>query len=454
MWRFIIKRVLLIVPTIFLVLTLIFIIAKSLPGDPVLAAMRYQNNSMDFSSDMIDSRTYNIAAKNLNLDKPEFYFSIVPSNFPSDFYKLSPLQKKFMTNLFRQYGNAELVFALTHEIDEIVSEDFSASESIKSTFSRFIPDLNYLSSTIKGTLNTSPNTKLSQILDLIQHLSGLGKRNNSYLPKIVWHGRDNQYHTWIRNAFLLNLGASTTDGQPALKVIFSSFRWTFIINFFSIIIGYSLAILIGVYAGWNKGLFDKISSIIMYLIYSIPVFWMATILVVFFTTSEYGSWTNIFPSVGIWNINSSDSFVQMIGKNFPLLVLPVFILSTNLLAFIARIVRNSVAEEKNKFYVRHARTKGLSEQYILWYHVFRNASFPLITLIASVFPAALAGSLVVEVICNIPGTGRVLYNAILGQDWAIVNGIVMIYTLLTVTGLLISDILYRWVDPRLKWDGA
>jgi peptide/nickel transport system permease protein len=272
------------------------------------------------------------------------------------------------------------------------------------------------------------------------------------MPKIIWHGFDNQYHIWVSRAFLLNFGTSINDGQPVVRKVYQALRWTLVINLLAIVVGYTLAILIGTYAGWKGGIFDTISNIILTGFYAIPVFWLATILVVFFTTSEYGNWTNIFPAAGIWKTDIGNTFTQIIRQNASLLIIPVLTLSTSLMAYIARIMRNSVIEEKNKSYVIHARVKGLSDRVILWKHVFRNASFPLITLLASVLPAAIAGSLVVEVICSIPGSGRLLFEAILDQEWAIVSAVVMISSLLTILGLLISDILYRLVDPRVKWD--
>ncbi|NND31696.1 MAG: ABC transporter permease, partial [Saprospiraceae bacterium] len=189
-------------------------------------------------------------------------------------------------------------------------------------------------------------------------------------------------------------------------------------------------------------------------LYSIPGFWLATVLVVFFTTPEYGAWTDIFPSVGIWDATSTDTQWQIIAKNADLLILPIVVLSTGFMAYLTRIVRNAVIEEKHKTYVVHARNKGLSEKSILWRHVFRNASFPLITLLGSILPAALAGSVVIEVICNVPGTGRLLFDSIMNQDWPVVIGVVLISSVLTIIGLLISDILYQWADPRVNFSRA
>ena len=451
MWQFILKRTLLIIPTVFLVLSIIFIFTKIIPGDPVLAALNGKNFTDNAASQAFHATSYNQMARNLNLDKPQFYFSVVPSNFPAELFKLDLLQRHFARRLFTQYGHPQLTLSLVHGIDSLLSAKEEIPRNILSQLARYSADLEYLNQLMSEYPNIEDYPGLSKIERLISELATTIKRDISPVPKLVWHGSDNQYHHWIKNTLLFKFGKSNFDGRPVSKKIYSAFRWTMVINIVSILIGYLVAIIIGVYAGWKGGTFDKLISLGLYFVYSIPVFWLATILVIFFTTPEYGNWTNIFPSVGIWRVTESDTFLQAIRKNYRLFTIPILVLSMSLLAYISRIVRNSVSEEKNKMYVQFARTKGLSERHILWKHVFRNASFPLITLLASVLPAVLAGSIVIEVICNVPGSGRLLYDSIQDHDWNIVNGIVMIYTMLTVIGMLLSDILYRWIDPRVKW---
>ena len=103
-----------------------------------------------------------------------------------------------------------------------------------------------------------------------------------------------------------------------------------------------------------------------------------------------------------------------------------------------------------KDFIRTAFAKGIPRKRVVWHHAFRNALFPLITLIALVFPAALGGSVVVEVIFNIPGMGRLLFDSILSRDWPVVFMVLMIVTLLTVLGNLVADVLYNLADPRTR----
>ena len=102
-------------------------------------------------------------------------------------------------------------------------------------------------------------------------------------------------------------------------------------------------------------------------------------------------------------------------------------------------------------YIRTARAKGLPERMVIWRHGFRNALFPLITSLAGVFPAVLAGSITLEIIFNIPGMGKLIYDGIFTQNWPIVFTVLMMGALLTMTGVLVSDLLYAWADPRVSF---
>ncbi len=103
-----------------------------------------------------------------------------------------------------------------------------------------------------------------------------------------------------------------------------------------------------------------------------------------------------------------------------------------------------------KDFIRTALAKGVPKRRVTWHHAFRNALFPLITLIALVFPAALGGSVIVEFIFNIPGMGRLMLDSILSRDWPVVFMVLMIVTVLTVIGNLVADVLYNLADPRTK----
>lgn len=139
---------------------------------------------------------------------------------------------------------------------------------------------------------------------------------------------------------------------------------------------------------------------------------------------------------------------------YPYLILPIICITYPAVAFIARQARGSMLEVLQQEYIKTARAKGLPESKVIWKHAFRNALFPLITLVASVLPAAIAGSVTIEMIYNIPGLGWTMLQSINEQDWPIVFAIMMLGAVLTITGILLSDILYALADPRIKFRKA
>ncbi len=112
-------------------------------------------------------------------------------------------------------------------------------------------------------------------------------------------------------------------------------------------------------------------------------------------------------------------------------------------------MREAAINEIDKAYIKTARMKGLGVHRIIWGHVFRNASFPIITLLASLLPALLAGSVLIEIIFNLPGMGRLLVEAARNSDWPVVMAITLLNGVLTVLGILLADLGYRLADPRV-----
>ena len=211
-----------------------------------------------------------------------------------------------------------------------------------------------------------------------------------------------------------------------------------------------LSIPIGVYTAVKRNSkFDQRLSTFLLLIYSLPLFWIGTMAVMFFTTPEYGM--KIFPSIWLESLSSDRTILSQIGSNFTRLILPIICMTYGSLAFISRQLRSSMIETLQQNYIQTARAKGLTESKVIWKHAFRNALFPLITIFANVLPAAFAGSLIVEYIFNIQGMGYLLFTSIKHSDWQVVYVIIMISAILTIIGILLADMLYALVDPRVRF---
>jgi peptide/nickel transport system permease protein len=211
-----------------------------------------------------------------------------------------------------------------------------------------------------------------------------------------------------------------------------------------------LAIPLGVFSAVKKdSLVDKVITTGLFFLYSLPSFWIGTMLLVFFTNPEYGM--NWFEGAGLGSLSATAPFWDRFWETIGHLILPVFCLTYGSLAFVSRQVRGSVLNVLNLDYIRTARAKGLAGRHVIWKHAFRNSLFPLITMFARILPAAIAGSVLVEVIFNIPGMGREVFTAITAKDWPVLYTILMLVAILTMLGNLLADILYAYADPRVKF---
>ena len=454
MFRFIAIRLAGAIPTLLCILVITFLLTRLTPGDKVLSGLEDQS-TLDLGSRF----TYDEIAAARGLDKPYFYFSLLPSSIPSASFELPYSERIFTRKLFEagfRWNHAAEWVGKWSQLQGQLTDQYALDQEANRLSYLFISRLpiiegvqTTLQSILRDSLPREIRSEIVLLMDDLKNQSTGDREIRDLIPKLVWHGSDNQLHRWLSAALRLDFGRSKIDGVPVVKKVFQALRWTLTINLPAILLAYLLSILFGMYSGWRQGSFEISVSYLAYVIYAMPIFWLATILVVFFTTREYGAWTNLFPAPGIWSALPGDTYMQVLKKNLGLFIIPVLVISSHLWAYLTRLLHNAVMEEKSRTYVWMAKSKGLPSHVILWRHIFRNASFPLITAFASVFPLTIAGALVVEVICNIPGMGRLMYNSILSEDWNVVLFVVLLSSLMTITGLLVSDVLYRIANPRL-----
>lgn len=256
-----------------------------------------------------------------------------------------------------------------------------------------------------------------------------------------------------------DFGISYADKKKVSLKISESLYWTLIMNFFAILISYLISIPLGVKSAmWKlrgRKLIDNINTGVLFVLYSLPSFWIGTILLVFFTTSEYGEWLDWFPTSGAQDLNlASDPNAttwEIVIDILHHLTLPIFCITYGSFAYLSRQMRGSMLGVIRQDYIRTARAKGLSERKVIWKHAFRNSLFPIITLFSSVFPRALGGAIAIEMIYAIPGMGQLVLQSISSRDWPVVFTVVMFAAILTMIGNLIADILYAIIDPRVSF---
>ncbi|MGC9195841.1 MAG: ABC transporter permease [Syntrophobacteraceae bacterium] len=280
-------------------------------------------------------------------------------------------------------------------------------------------------------------TTSAQIIKQTEKLYGLDK------PLYV------QYYLWVERIFTLNFGYSFTDHRKVLDKIAERLPITLELNITSIFLVYLIAIPFGIYSATHEGaFFDKILTLGFFFLYSLPNFWVAMLLIMFLGG---GSFFDIFPVYGISSLGShSMAMLPWLFDRLWHMVLPVACLTYGGLAYLSRLTRASMLEVIREDYVRTARAKGLSERVVIFKHAFRNALLPLVTIMGLLLPAMFGGSVIIESIFSIPGMGQLGFQAVLSRDYPVIMAITTISGFLTLIGLLVSDILYAVLDPRIK----
>ena len=258
-----------------------------------------------------------------------------------------------------------------------------------------------------------------------------------------------QYGSWLKRIVTLDFGNSFQNGQPVMDRILDRLPVTITLNVISIILIYLLSIPIGVFsAKHHQKIGEKITTFVLFLLYSLPSFWVGLLLIVFF-----GVYLDIFPIYGIVSDHySSLSFFEQMLDRASHLVLPIFASVYGGLAYISRFVKNGMLEQLQEDYVTLAKAKGVKYNVILWKHAFRNSMIPIVTILATTLPALIGGSVIIESIFSLPGIGLLYYEAILARDYPIIMSLSFITAFLTLISLILADLLYVVVDPRINFN--
>lgn len=264
-----------------------------------------------------------------------------------------------------------------------------------------------------------------------------------------WNGFDNQYVRKVKDYVKGNFGNSNRTKKSVWEELSSAILWTFSINFIALLLVFN----IGIYLGLQGALYansqrDKWIMRFSFFSDAVPSFWIATILVVFFTTSYYG--IQLFPSIGLGNTPYNAPFIQKFIVALPHLILPILIIIFGNISVIIRQMRSAGLEVISQDYIRTGKAKGLNDKQLIKNHIFPNAIFPILTLIGMSFPALITGSFIIENIFNIPGMGKLSIDAILNKDFPILFTVILLTAIMTILGNIISDILLHYFNPKLK----
>lgn len=261
-----------------------------------------------------------------------------------------------------------------------------------------------------------------------------------------------QYMLWVQKLATLDFGLSYKDNQPVLDKIMERIPITLLMSLISVVLAYLIAVPIGIYSATHPGtVIDRGSTAILFMLYSLPNFWIATLGIIFLAKGS--NFLHLFPSSNLYSIDHSPNWTFWHSTTDLLwhLALPMIIYTYGNFAFISRQMRASMLEVIRQDYIRTARAKGLNEKVVVYKHAMRNSLIPIITLLAGLLPSLIGGSIIVETIFSIPGMGQLAIQALNERDYPIIMAELTLTAVLTMLGVLIADVLYSVVDPRIAF---
>jgi len=259
-----------------------------------------------------------------------------------------------------------------------------------------------------------------------------------------------QYGWWLRGVLTLDFGPSVIDHRPAMDRILEKLPNTFVLNFIAFALAALAGIPIGLWSASRSGhVFERGSSVVFFLLYSLPSFWVALLLMEFFAVRH--TW---FPLFGM----TSDDYLLLsttarIADRLQHMVLPALALTYAQLAFYARFTKAALTEVIHQDFITTARAKGVSGTAVMWRHAFRNALLPLVTLLGLTIPYLLSGSVIIETMFQWDGVGHLYLQSLLSRDYPTVLGLSVVTAVVTLFASVLSDVLYALADPRVRVEG-
>jgi peptide/nickel transport system permease protein len=260
-----------------------------------------------------------------------------------------------------------------------------------------------------------------------------------------------QYLIWLKNLFTLDFGVSFKDSQPVWGKIMERLPATIKLNVLSTLLVYVVAIPLGIYSATKQYSFgDQVTTFGAFVLFALPSFWVGTLAIVFLGGGDFYYW---FPPGGLRSVDYSSDWPwwQKLADQSWHLCLPVLVLSYGGFASLSRFMRSSMLDNLRQDFVQVARAKGLAERVVIYKHVLRNSLIPIVTIMASIIPGLVGGSIIIETLFSIPGIGQLSYDAVLARDYPIIMAVFTIGSVLTLLSILLSDLLLSVVDPRIAF---
>jgi peptide/nickel transport system permease protein len=496
MLKYILKRIIIFLPTLIIISLLAFVISVNAPGDPVERMVVAAQSGGEIGSQTVSQiEQKRFWRKKLGLDLPVFYVAIRSLAEPDTLYRVfDKNERSALDRLTSNYGNWDLISAYYHSINDLDNE-FLKTRFDEDNLSNYtvdearqsINEARFETISLKSTYDDRIiNAKIDKLRDLFNRFSFLHhlrddldrvegnyiavktNRQNwkNYIPKLSIYSL-NQYHRWVfgdgnwltgkdavysRGILRGDFGTSYVTKQPISEVIGEKIGWSMFFALASVFLAYLVSIPLGIKAAAEKdSKFDRISTVSLFILYSLPSFWIATLLLMIFANPDV---FHIFPASGVkpaMGYPVGASFWDKVEISLPFVILPLICYTYGSFAFLSRTMRVSMLEVIGQDYIRTARAKGLPKSKVIYKHALRNSLLPIITVFANIFPYAIGGSVILETIFTIPGMGYEIFFAIQNNNYPMIIAVFTITGVMTLVGYLLSDILYAVVDPRISY---
>jgi peptide/nickel transport system permease protein len=312
---------------------------------------------------------------------------------------------------------------------------------------QMIPILVLISVLVFGLLTSMPGDPLDRMLEDNPDFTF-----EDYMRLRAIYGLDDpiyiRYFKWASQVLQGQLGYSRQYKIPVQNLVLPRLQNTLILSVSALLLALTVALFLGVLSAVKQySAIDYGSMAFAFFGFSVPGFWMGLMLIVLFSVNLH--W---LPPGGIMSSDVQPGFWNQALDRGKYLIMPMFVTSLTEMASWTRYTRNSLLDVLQLDYLRTARAKGLTEQSVVIKHALKNSLLPLITVIGASFSRFFAGATITETVFSYPGMGKLLFDSVMGNDFVVSMAILMILSTMVLWGNLIADILYGWVDPRIRYD--
>ncbi|GEO07069.1 hypothetical protein AAE02nite_47330 [Adhaeribacter aerolatus] len=459
MLGYFLKRLLLILPTVWLIGSLVFLLSRIIPGRYSDIKTEAEMSAVGGGSFKNNRKIYLRQLQESGEDKPLFYFSVRNRAQPDTLKKVFPEQDQtLLQNLLNRHGNWPLVAAYYQSLTHLnAATEMSAGstpanwqENVQTLFQTADPAV---ISHVLGELMVQTTTYKPKVAALQERFTQMQQHPKPiYLltPRIRWHGSQNQYHLWLQGLLAGDLGKSIRFKEPVTRVIAEAIGNTMLLLAGSVALTFAVSIKLALaLCRWRNGRSAVLN--ILYALDSTPLFILAQLLFTYLAGPGYLGW---FPVFGLGEEEPASNWLEWILNRLWHLLLPALCLLLTSLPYITTQLYQNLQQVLNQQFVITARAKGLSEESVLQQHAFRNSLLPLITLFTGSLPGIIAGALVIEYIFGIPGTGLLLVDSVTGRDYPVIIGLVLLIATIQAFAHLLADYLYFLADPRTRLQPA